>query len=241
MSSFEISTTLSIKSICWFSLSVVTSNSTSVALTYPSGATSSCKVYFFPSSNPLILCSSLVEVHSSTILPSSSYTLISAPSISSPPISTFDISTILSFIWTCCTSLVFSTLNVIDVALTYPSGAISSVIVYSFPTTNPSIVCLFSVEVHSSITLPSLSVTFNFAPGNSLSPVTSVLEKSNKVVSFEISNFTSYTFVTKSFCSNLTSYTLSFKTNPSSVLVSCISYTPIGSSSTFKFPSLSRL
>ena len=68
-----------------------------------------------------------------------------------------------------------------------------------------------------------------------------VLDKSNKVVSFEISNFTSYTFVTKSFCSNLTSYTLSFKTNPSSVLVSCISYTPIGSSSTFKFPSLSRL
>ena len=76
MSSFEISTTLSIKSICWFSLSVVTSNSTSVALTNPLGATSSCKVYFLPSSNPLILCSSLPDVHSSTILPSSSNTLI---------------------------------------------------------------------------------------------------------------------------------------------------------------------
>ena len=73
-----------------------------------------------------------------------------------------------------------------SVALTYPSGAISSLKVYSFPTTNPSILCVLSEDVHVSITV-SLSNTVNLAPSSSLSPVISVLLNSNIVVSFDIS------------------------------------------------------
>ena len=94
---------------------------------------------------------------------------------------------------------------------------------YSFPIVKPSILCVFSVDVQVSIMLFSLSNTVSFAPISSLSPVISVLENSTNVVSFEISNFVSYTFVVKSFCSNLTSYFVIFKTSPSNVLVSTIS------------------
>ena len=94
---------------------------------------------------------------------------------------------------------------------------------YSFPIVSPSILCVFSVDVQVSIILFSLSNTVSFAPTNSLSPVISVLEKSTNVVSFDMSNFVSYTFVVKSFCSNLTSYFVLFNTSPSKVFVSSIS------------------
>ena len=69
------------------------------------------------------------------------------------------------------------------VALTKPLGAISSLKVYSFPTSKPSILCVLSEEVHVSTTL-SPSNTVNLAPSNSDSPVISVLLNSNIVVSF---------------------------------------------------------
>ena len=236
-----ISTILSIISIFCVSLSLLTVNSTSVAITYPSGAYSSCKVYVSPSTKFLILCASLVEVHSSTMLPSLSNTFSSAPSISSPPMSFLVISTILSIITTFCVSFVFSTLNLTSVALTYPSGAKSSLNVYSFPTVKPSIVCVLFEEVHLSITFPFSSITDNSAPSNSLSPVIVVFEISTSVVSLTTSLVSVYTFVVVSFCVNLTSYFVSFNTNPSSVLTSCSSYVPIGNFSTFKLPFLSTL
>ena len=126
ISTLLISTILSIISTFWISFLFVTSNSTSVATTYPSGAYSSCKIYFLPSSIPFMLWLSFVDVQLSITFPSLSVTTISAPSISFPPISAFVIVTILSIILTCCTFVVLSTLNSIVEALTYPSGAISS-------------------------------------------------------------------------------------------------------------------
>ena len=145
-------------------------------------------MYVLPSSNPLILWGSFVLVQLSTTSPFSFITLISAPSISLPPISSFVIVTTLSIIVTFCVSAVFSTVNLISVDLTNPSGARSSRSVYSFPTVNPSIVWVLSVDVHSSIRLPSSSTTDNFAPSSSFSPVISVLLISVRVVSFSTSN-----------------------------------------------------
>ena len=160
----------------------------SVATAYPSGATVSLSVYSVPVFRPSIRCASFVEVHSSTTLPSLSRIWIVAPSSSSPSaMSTLDTLTLVlasstrmtpsSVIVPVVVTLpVSSIVKVVSVAIVYPSGATVSLSVYSMPVFNPSIRCASFVEVHSSTTFPSASMTWIVAPSTSLPSAMSVLD-----------------------------------------------------------------
>ena len=62
---------------------------------------------------------------------------------------------------------VLDIVNVISVVTVYPSGATTSLNVYSSSVFKPWITWVFLVEVHSSTTFPSLSITWSLAPSSS--------------------------------------------------------------------------
>ena len=159
------------------------------ATLYPSGAITSVRVYS-PSARFLISCGFEPEIHVSTMESSESVRVNLAPGSSLPVVMSR-----LEMVKSCFSSgsdgvafigasyittlppvtVPSSTVKVMDSATLYPSGAVTSVRVYS-PSARFLISCGVFVDTQLSISSPASSVSVSSAPASSLPFVISRLE-----------------------------------------------------------------